>query len=385
MFNVEVFTRHAAECLKTDDRNWKKCRCPKWLYWSHEGQRFRQSAKTRSWEKAQQEARRIELKYENLRAGEKPKRDEPVTLAYAIDHYLADRKSANVGDEWYEKLEHTFKKLMLPWAAEHAIHFLAEWNLVKLGQFRATWKGADITIHKTQERVRAFFTFCVNIGWLDRSPAVGLSRIKVNSKPTDYFTDAEFAKIIDATYLYDQRAQHRDSDHATRLRTLTLLMRHSGLAIGDAVTLERDRLSNDDSLFLYRAKTGVPVFVPLPHDVGNALRNIPTGPKPNPRYFFWSGVGKKKSAVNDWKRAFRRLFDLANLKLPDGSRKRAHPHMLRDSFAVDLLLRGVQLHDVSLLLGHSSIKITEKHYAPFVKARQERLTEVVKKARAVKV
>jgi integrase/recombinase XerD len=28
---------------------------------------------------------------------------------------------------------------------------------------------------------------------------------------------------------------------------------------------------------------------------------------------------------------------------------------------------------VSLLLGHSSIKITEKHYAPFVKARQQQL------------
>jgi len=47
--------------------------------------------------------------------------------------------------------------------------------------------------------------------------------------------------------------------------------------------------------------------------------------------------------------------------------------MLRDTFAVQLLLAGVPLDQVSLLLGHSSIKITEKHYAPFVKARQQQL------------
>src|SRR5579864_6479453 len=58
---------------------------------------------------------------------------------------------------------------------------------------------------------------------------------------------------------------------------------------------------------------------------------------------------------------------------PDGTLKRCHPHMFRDTFAVELLLAGVPLDQVSLLLGHSSIKITEKHYAPFVKARQQQL------------
>jgi integrase/recombinase XerD len=41
------------------------------------------------------------------------------------------------------------------------------------------------------------------------------------------------------------------------------------------------------------------------------------------------------------------------------------------------LLKGVSMEIVSKLLGHSSIKVTERHYSPWVKARQDQLeTEV---------
>lgn len=55
-----------------------------------------------------------------------------------------------------------------------------------------------------------------------------------------------------------------------------------------------------------------------------------------------------------------------------------HAHRFRDTFAVEFLLQGVDLRDVSILLGHSSTKVTEKHYAPWVKARQERLEAAVR-------
>ena len=40
---------------------------------------------------------------------------------------------------------------------------------------------------------------------------------------------------------------------------------------------------------------------------------------------------------------------------------------------MSLLLKGVSLDSVSKLRGHNSITITERHYAPWVKARQEQL------------
>jgi hypothetical protein len=54
--------------------------------------------------------------------------------------------------------------------------------------------------------------------------------------------------------------------------------------------------------------------------------------------------------------------------------------MFRDTFAVEMLLAGVPIDQVSILLGHASVKITEKHYSPWVRARQDQLEASVQRA-----
>jgi integrase/recombinase XerD len=52
-------------------------------------------------------------------------------------------------------------------------------------------------------------------------------------------------------------------------------------------------------------------------------------------------------------------------------------HRLRDTFAVDLLEKGVPMEEVSKLLGHTSIRTTEKSYAKWSKGRQDRVDALV--------
>jgi integrase/recombinase XerD len=40
----------------------------------------------------------------------------------------------------------------------------------------------------------------------------------------------------------------------------------------------------------------------------------------------------------------------------------------------------VSVEDVAVLLGHASIRVTEQHYAPWVKVRQDRLEHAVMKS-----
>lgn len=145
-------------------------------------------------------------------------------------------------------------------------------------------------------------------------------------------------------------------------------MCYSGLRIRDAVTLERSRIQGE-KLFLYTAKTGTPVWCPLPPLVVQALEAIPW----NGRHFFWTGESKPKSAVGDWQRSLRKLFRLAGV--PDG-----HAHRFRDTFAVELLRRGVPIERLSMLLGHKSVSVTEKHYAPWIHARQQQLEADVRRS-----
>jgi integrase len=151
---------------------------------------------------------------------------------------------------------------------------------------------------------------------------------------------------------------------------MLLLLRWSGLRISDAAKLERSKLTDDGNLFLYTQKTGQPVYVPLPPNVAKMLHELPN--LENSRYFFWNGSSAAETPAKEWWRTLKKIFKRAGLN--------ARPHMLRDTFAVEMLLAGVSLEEVSILLGHSNTKVTEKHYKPWVRARQEQLQRSVLKA-----
>jgi integrase len=48
-------------------------------------------------------------------------------------------------------------------------------------------------------------------------------------------------------------------------------------------------------------------------------------------------------------------------------------HRFRDTFAVEFLVVGGRIEDLSTLLGHKNTLTTQRHYAAWVPARKERL------------
>jgi integrase len=110
--------------------------------------------------------------------------------------------------------------------------------------------------------------------------------------------------------------------------------------------------------------------VPLPSEVTGALKKIGTN---DGGRFFSTGKAKPQTARANWSRYLDSVFELAKIK-------NGHSHRFRDTFAVELLLAGVPLETVSLLLGHSSVKVTEKHYKPWVRSLQRKLEDDVKRA-----
>jgi integrase/recombinase XerD len=378
---LSVYVRHRNTCKYKEDAVSKRCTCIKWLVGTLPGRkgRFRVSAKTTSWEQAEGIARQ----YESAAAGGKDMEAAMSlpTVEDAVDAYLSDARARGLVEETINKLTTIFEKGLLVFCEQEQIRFLRDLHTKDLTKWRQSWKDGSLARKKKHERVIGFFWFCIRQGWIPQNPTQAMGKIIAKHTPTDYFPQAEYAIILAACARLDEgldRAYDVEKRGA-RLLAFAELMRWSGLAIRDATTLETTRLE-DNKLFLYRAKTGVPVYVVLPPHVVVLLNNLPPGRKPNPRYFFWSGNSKPKSAVADWQRAFRRLFEVAAIQQPDGTPKRCHPHMFRDTFAIELLQAGVPIDRVSILLGHKSVKTTERHYTPWVKARQQQLEASVQAA-----
>jgi integrase/recombinase XerD len=367
MLNVHVYNRHRDACAHRANRYWKKCDCPKWITWHRDGKENRISADTREWKVAAEKALKIEMQY---RETLDPKPPEEMAVQMAVLLYLEDRKAQHLRESTISKLTTIFDKQFVTWCRDQNLHLLRQITLPHLQAWRASWKDGALSSRKKQERLRGFFLFCQRNKWITDNPSLGLSRIKVDVHNADYFTPDEFKNIIVAVDKFG-----KTEDQRSRLKGLIFLMRWSGLAIRDAVTLETSALGRDDRLILRRAKTGVAVMLPLQTQIAMYLRHLM--PHSNERYFFWSGKGLPKSAVADWQRALRRLFTLADLKHADGTKKRCYPHMFRHTFSIQMLLAGVPIEDVARLLGHSSIRTTEKYYSSWVKARADRLEEAV--------
>jgi len=356
---LTIYRRHLATCRhfgKSRRDAWsQKCPCPIWVQGSLGGEYLRRSLDLVSWEAAQDRVRGWEASgHVGVIKTVIPDIDE------AVDRFFDDIKARGLSDATIGKQTVLLRKQLLPWCRTRGFRSLKQLGVDELTQFRTTWADSPISKYKKQERLKGFFHFCVAREWITTNPVAAIKPVKVPPSQTLPFEEEQITAILDACDRYSLNGIYGNQNR-TRMRALTLLMRYSGLRIGDAVTCERDRLAGS-KLFLYQAKTGTPVYCPLPPVVVTALKALDG---PNPKYFFWTGNGKRKSAVADAQRSFRSLFELADVE--------GHPHMFRDTFAVELLKRGVSLETVSMLLGHASIKVTEKHYKPWVKTLQDKL------------
>jgi len=215
------------------------------------------------------------------------------------------------------------------------------------------------TSAKELERLKAFFNFARDREWITKNPVKGLKAPKTKLRPTLPYTQAEIIKILAAIDIYAKTAGARN---AQRLRAFVLLLRYSGMRIGDTVRCGVDRIEKN-RLFLYTQKTDTPVYCVLPDFVVKALA---AAPRTSERFYFWSGASTLHSAVGKWQRRLQRLFELAEIS-------KGHAHRFRDTFACGLLAAGVPMDRVSVLLGHQSIRVTEKHYAPWTQSRQEQI------------
>jgi hypothetical protein len=88
---ITVYKRHSDDCEHKADRAYRRCTCRMMLEWFDKGDRFRVSAKTRSWSEAEQRARSMMQEAHAHTINEQPKAAEPVSLERAVHGQLTGK------------------------------------------------------------------------------------------------------------------------------------------------------------------------------------------------------------------------------------------------------------------------------------------------------
>jgi integrase/recombinase XerD len=372
---LQLYRRHVKSCRfwtgksTNGNRRNNNCRCPIWVDGHLAGERVNKSLKLRDWTRASETIRDWEIARTVTKeeiAG--------VPIREACDTFLADVEAQRLSAASLKKYRVLLTNERKPENREKHSPSLAEFCEAKgvqftnqitspvLVRFRGEWKDGGLSGAKKLERLRCFGRFLVDQGWWKENLARKLKRPTVADVPTMPYTREEVTGLLAACEQFTDWHGQTDQENALRVRAFILFLRYSALRISDAASCPVDRLQAN-RLFLYTQKTGVRVYIPLPSFV---LAALDACPRKSEQHWFWTGVGSKNTLSGNWRRTFRRLCEIAGVR-------GGHPHRFRDTLAVELLLEGVPMERVSILLGHSSVKITERHYAPWVQARQLQL------------
>lgn len=209
--------------------------------------------------------------------------------------------------------------------------------------------------------MKRLFSWCAENGWLDDSPAKPLKSPKVGETDVVPFSEEEIEKILKAYKEYT-------GPNNGRLVVLTDLMLATGLAIGDATMLSKNKVVKNGTVWyveLRRAKTGTAVSCPIPHNLGKAFHAL-DGETP-----FWTGRSDLDHLTKNWRKIYTKIFKATGV---DG-----HPHQFRHTAAKRLLVAGLSLSHVATLLANSE-DIVRKHYSKWIPERQEAFDKAIRDA-----
>lgn len=192
-----------------------------------------------------------------------------------------------------------------------------------------------LNYHKT---LRAMLSRAVKFGKIDRSPYEALRGEFRRSaqERTDYLTEAEMDAV--------SGLELEPGSWAAKARDLFCFQMWTGLAYSDAQRFDIRDYRQVDGMWRSvgsRVKTGVPYVSSL----------LPPAVEVLERY----GMKVPKLSNQKYNQMLKVIGMMAGIKMP------LHSHMARHSFATFALRHGVKIENLSRMLGHTNISVTQRY------------------------
>lgn len=204
---------------------------------------------------------------------------------------------------------------------------------------------ADATIKTSLTAVRVFLNFCYHKGYIKKDIVSNLTVFKCGKKTLVVLSEAQ---IIDIYSSFDEK-----SFYGSRNLLLISFMLDCGLRVSEVLDLHVDDIQTDLHIIKVRGKGNKERLVPLSDITLYYFYNYLSVVQEISSILFFDVRGNKLTTS-----AVRRI--LINLKRKLGYQK-LHPHYLRHTFATYYLINGGDPLSLQVILGHSTLYMTEQY------------------------
>lgn len=220
-------------------------------------------------------------------------------------------------------------------------------------------KGGQLLSVKTQNyhviALRAFLKWCMKNDLKTLAPEkIDLS--KIEERTVEYLSREELERLFEVV--------DADSVRGRRDRAILETLYSTGLRVSELVSLNRDQVDLERREFMVRGKGRKARIVFLSDRAAEAIESYMAVRDDNFDPLFLNyRRGKQKGDITLGER--RRLstvmvqYLVRSYARKAGIIKKVTPHVLRHSFATELLINGADIRSVQEMLGHASITTTQ--------------------------
>ena len=203
--------------------------------------------------------------------------------------------------------------------------------------------------------LRSFYRFLIAEGLSDDNPAALVTLPSPVRPRVEFYSDPEADAVI-------EWASAQPGLRWLVGGAMLLTLRYTGLRLDELVSLTTEEVDLDARRISLVGKGRKARVVPVPHLLVAALREYVDNVRPRlpaSAYFFANPRGNRRLRGRYGARALYGLVLEAGTSAGVGGRH--FPHRWRHTYATCLIRRGVDLHVVQRLMGHSNIATTTRY------------------------
>lgn len=235
------------------------------------------------------------------------------------------------------------------------------------------------TVNNRARHMNAAFNFMLRRGIAEKNPFQQVERMEEPKDIADPMPEEDIEKVIAAAGKivgWETERSRGLTRHPDTLTALLMLLRDTGMRRSDALSFSPSLLVKGGKRWVYETtqvkteRKGHKLIAFLDNALVERINSCHWLSKRRP---FLAENDSVKSAGDSLYQIFQRLGVLAGVT-------DCRPHRIRDAFAVRMLQLGVPIYEVSKLLGHSSVTMTEKWYAKWTPGRLRALEDTLNAA-----